>query len=175
MFLLSCGGEKGSDSGANGDDETSTVDKVADSVKSAGDTAAEWTRSAGNWMTEKWDSIKSSSAENTEKVKESLDELTDQLNQQIALAQDKATELSGAAKVQMEKGIQGLKSARNEIADAGSRVADATSEQWPAIQKEVAEAWKQAGESMQTIWSAAVDGSDETAKDDSVSSPPAAE
>ena len=167
FVLASCGSEDSASSGQAGDenDSGSTVDKVASSVQKAGDTAADWTRKAGNWMSEKWDSLKDSSAENSAKAKESLDEATVFLNEQIDSAQQTAARMTGAAKAQVEKGIEGLKQARDEIADAGSRVSDATAEQWPELKKEVSEAWSEAGESMKTIWRAAK-GSDEQPQPD---------
>ena len=154
IFVISCGSETKDADGSS----RSMTDRVADSMDAAGSTAADWTRKAGSWMDNAWESIKTSSAENTEQVQDSLAEAQVKINEQIEIAQQKAKELSGAAKVQVEKGIAGLKKAGTEISDASSRVSDATAEQWPAIQKEMADAWNQAAESMKLIWQAAGDG-----------------
>jgi|GEM_PF-6772363 len=163
IFFTSCSKEGESTSGS----ENQTVESAAESVQSAGDTAANWTRSAGYWMADTWDSIAETSAASSAKVKETLQEASNRLGKQIDAAQVAATKLTGAAKEQVEKGIVGLQQAREEIVEAGSRISDASAEQWPELQREIGEAWNQAGQSMQSIWEAA-SGSN---NDESVSAP----
>ena len=161
LLFVSCAKEKsGSSPESGGEGQSDRVEAAASSVQAAGDTAAKWTRSAGYWMADTWDSIQNASAESSAKVKEKLDEAATVLDKQIDLAQQKASELSGAAKEKVEQGIEGLKKAKNEIAEAGSRLTTATAEQWPEVQKELSEAWKQAGESMSEVWQATAGSGD---------------
>jgi len=162
FFLVSCAQESGETSSGAAENSGGTVEAVASSVETAGDVAADWTRQAGYWMSDTWETIKATSAEGSARVAENVDEATQLMGRQIEIAQKKASELTGKAKEQAEQGIEGLKKARAEIAAAGSRLSTATAERWPEIKKELAEAWGQAGHSMEEIWQATTGSVDES-------------